>query len=76
MNELEYFYNNHFKTPDMMDWTELTDKQKKTLENCGQYSTYKLKEAIINFQKAAAACRELAYVRKKIGELSKLTSNK
>jgi hypothetical protein len=52
MKELENFYNNHYKTDQMMDWSELTDKQKKALENSQEYWKLKLDNAIDDFRLA------------------------
>jgi hypothetical protein len=50
MKELENFYNTHYKTDQMMDWSELTDKQKKALENSQEYWKFKLDNAIDDFR--------------------------
>lgn len=52
MKELENFYNNHYKTDQMMDWSELTEKQKKALENSQEYWKFKLDNAIDDFRLA------------------------
>lgn len=49
MKELEYFYNNHYRTPDMMLWSQLTAKQKEALENCPEYLSYQLEKAVHSF---------------------------
>ena len=54
MKELEDFYNNHYKTTDMMDWSELTEKQKKALENSREYWSYQLSRSIDDFRRACS----------------------
>ena len=52
MKELENFYNNHYKTDQMMDWSELTDKQKKALENSREYWSFQINKALDDFKNA------------------------
>jgi len=49
MKELENFYNNHYKTSEMMDWSELTERQKQALEKSGEYWKFQLDIATDNF---------------------------
>jgi DNA-binding MarR family transcriptional regulator len=50
MKELENLYNNHYKTKQMMDWSELTDKQKKALENSREYLSFQFNKALDDFK--------------------------
>lgn len=52
MKELENFYNNNYKTDQMMDWSELTDKQKKALENSREYWSFQFNKALDDFKNA------------------------
>jgi hypothetical protein len=50
MKDLENFYNNHYKTDQIMDWSELTEKQKNALEKSSEYWKYQLDNAIKDFR--------------------------
>lgn len=50
MKELELFFNNHYKTDQMMDWSELTEKQKQALEKSQEFRKYNLEKAIEEFR--------------------------
>lgn len=52
MKQLESFYNDHFKTENMMDWSELTEEQKIKLSESLSYSSYKLNLAIQSLKKS------------------------
>ena len=49
MKKIEEFYNLHYKTVQMMDWSELTAKQKITLEKSRDYWSFKFKKAVNDF---------------------------
>jgi hypothetical protein len=50
MKDLENFYNNHYKTDQIMDWSELTEKQKNALEKSSEYWKHQLDNAIKDFR--------------------------
>lgn len=49
MKDLENFYNNHYKTKDMLEWAELTVEQKNMLTKSPDYFNYQTKVALANF---------------------------
>ena len=64
---LENYYNNHYKTSDMLDFSELTDFQKKTINNTLQFAVFKLGVAVENFKNSLI----LVFLSKIINKINK-----
>ena len=69
MEELEYFYKNHYKTNQMVDWSELTDYQKTLLEKSIEYHSFKLNKALENFKDVI--CKDIEKLIKIVNSFTK-----
>ena len=52
MKKLEDFYNNNYKTTNMLEWSQLTERQKIALMHSREYRKFELDAAFDGFKLA------------------------